>query len=377
MNFINFDHGNSKQNFYTTIDRDQSQLDFFVMYDQEPITPGICDIYKQRLQDHIEINQQHLLEDLSWTAVSTLWFRKMTWPLWCSSEYQGDGIDGVAEAGYIPCSYFYHAFIARDWYRHWQYSPALTVQDKSSAPYRFLVYCRETTGSRRYRRRVILFLKSMQSKVKYDWHNVAQVPADYSAKITAEDATDSGIHLVLETLFNTNSLYLTEKVFKPIVMSQPFIIWGPPGTLEFLRRHGFQTFDGIWSESYDRELDHNRRTAMLEELVKQIADLPQAEYENLYKKCLPIIAHNRRRFFENQFMDSCWQELIKNFDQALAQRDSMELVNPGGQLCYYMSQNQKLLEIPFIRTVIKNRLKQQDVDYQHRILVRYPCFVDL
>lgn len=46
-------------------------------------------------------------------------------------------------------------------------------------------------------------------------------------------------------------LFVTEKTFKPIAFKHPFQVLGMPGTLEFLKNNGFETYDHIFDESYD------------------------------------------------------------------------------------------------------------------------------
>lgn len=375
--FVSFSDRSIHKNFSALDAGTQAKIDFFVMYDQEPASKEACVIYRQRLFDSIEPQSQSIIDSLPWTTIATLHYKTLKWPIWCSSEFKGAEIDMVDEAGFILCNYFYHAFIASDWYKFWRYHPLLQPQDKSDASYRFLIYCRDTTGSRQYRSQVMSNLMQLKSQIKYDWDNFSQISPEYSAKIIPEDAIDSGIHLVLETQFDSDSLYITEKVFKPMVMSQPFILWANPGTLGFLRNYGFKTFGDIWSEDYDLEPDHDRRMSMLLELVKKIASMSKEDYNELYKKCLPIIEHNRKHFFDSRFQDTCWQELVDSFDKALSRRKLLEETNPGGQLCYYLAQNPIMLEIPLVKTAIKNRLRTLEPDYQRRILVRYPCFVDL
>jgi len=47
-------------------------------------------------------------------------------------------------------------------------------------------------------------------------------------------------------------LFVTEKTFKPIAFRHPFLVCGMPGTLEFLRNLGFETYENIFDESYDK-----------------------------------------------------------------------------------------------------------------------------
>lgn len=58
------------------------------------------------------------------------------------------------------------------------------------------------------------------------------------------------------TVYRGNSVFLTEKTFKPIIMKHPFIMVSRPGTLKALRQCGYKTFHPFIDESYD-EIKNN------------------------------------------------------------------------------------------------------------------------
>ena len=80
------------------------------------------------------------------------------------------------------------------------------------------------------------------------------------------------IFITTETLFSSDAhnLFLTEKTFKPIALSMPFIVIGNPYILKRLRNLGYKTFDTLWDESYDEEFDCHKR---MEKIVKLVEDI--------------------------------------------------------------------------------------------------------
>lgn len=52
-------------------------------------------------------------------------------------------------------------------------------------------------------------------------------------------------------------LFISEKTFKPIAHGHPFMIFGPPGILHYLKALGFATFDHVIDESYDAIKNHD------------------------------------------------------------------------------------------------------------------------
>lgn len=345
------------------------------MYDQEPLFDHALDTYKERM-DWI-INPQHgaIWDQASFADALAIWIRTASFPIYCHSELSSSEVRHLEQHLYIPCYYWYHAFIARYWYNYWQYHHALTVRDKSHAPYRFLLYARDFSGSRQYRKQMVSRLYRHKDKIMYNWQAQNTVSSHYSALIDTEHANQTGIHLVAETLFNVDKIHLTEKVFKPMVMGQPFIIWGPPGTLTYLKSYGFQTFDQVWSEAYDRETDHEQRMLMLVQLIDQLAALSDDQYQQMYQKCLPMIEHNRKRFYSSTFMDFCWQELDGNWQQALTQRHSLLEQHPGGHLFYIMSNNADFMQIPALSSMLYRFLDQFDAERRARVLRYYPQLI--
>ena len=70
---------------------------------------------------------------------------------------------------------------------------------------------------------------------------------------------DCDFQLITET-FSDHTLVLTEKIFKAIIMKQPFIILGPNRIYKFLQERGYKTFDHLlglntWkgTSNYDSE----------------------------------------------------------------------------------------------------------------------------
>jgi hypothetical protein len=89
---------------------------------------------------------------------------------------------------------------------------------------------------------------------------------------------NSYFSLVTETFFfrremyNTideQTIFFTEKIFKPILMHHPFMVVSRPGTLHYLRKIGYKTFSPYVDESYDLvEDDQARMMAVVKEVER-------------------------------------------------------------------------------------------------------------
>lgn len=102
------------------------------------------------------------------------------------------------------------------------------------------------------------------------------------------------INLVSETLFFTNSIFPSEKVWKPMLMGQIFIVMSSPGYLDALRKLGFKTFHPYIDEEYDLMYDPVERAHAIVKSLKKIVTMNTVEFETLLKNCQPIILHNKK-----------------------------------------------------------------------------------
>lgn len=116
----------------------------------------------------------------------------------------------------------------------------------------------------------------------------------------------SFLHVVLETVVDRQ--HLTEKIFKPIVLRQPFVLVGGIGSLEYLRSYGFKTFGSFWDESYDEIENLDERMQAIADIVNNIGAMSLNELESMRTGMQEILDHNYNRFY-NGFSKDCWQEL--------------------------------------------------------------------
>lgn len=108
--------------------------------------------------------------------------------------------------------------------------------------------------------------------------------------------TQSYCHLVLETLFDVDQsggAFLTEKTWKCMKFGQPFVIIGPVGSLDILRRSGYRVFDHAIDNSYDTIEDNTQRYLAAR---NSIAKIQQQDMHAWYLRCLDDVRHNQWQF---------------------------------------------------------------------------------
>jgi len=120
------------------------------------------------------------------------------------------------------------------------------------------------------------------------WHNRG---------MTAQHYADTYFNIVTETWPADPSFFVTEKIFKPIVNLQPFVVCGLPGNLKYLKEKGYETFKEWFVEDYDNIEGHPQRMYYLTREIVRIANMSHEDLHKKYlitwEKCL----HNRKRFF--------------------------------------------------------------------------------
>ena len=246
--------------------------------------------------------------------------------------------------------YFFHGFAALDWYRgHYalNYNKSIVKQYN----YDFISFNRIVNNDRSYRIYFVSLLKEQgllpHGQVSFnvtdnlfdDWqdetanvnsklsehakqhaeHNLtdtSKIVIDYpelpgSASADIPRGNSAFWHIVTETVFYYDKLHLTEKIFKPIVSKQPFMLVASPGNLAYLKSYGFKTFDSVINESYDLIQDNDAR---IEAVVKQLywyCNLTPGEKTNIIQQLEPIIDYNFHHFY-GEFRHIITNELLDN-----------------------------------------------------------------
>ena len=105
---------------------------------------------------------------------------------------------------------------------------------------------------------------------------------------------DSYIHIATETMFTDSSkCFISEKVFRPIINLQPFLLFGDYGSLRKLKGLGFKTFSPFIDESYDMEQDHRKRLLLLRKELLKLNSMPLQEIHDWYYSITDILIHNQ------------------------------------------------------------------------------------
>jgi hypothetical protein len=118
------------------------------------------------------------------------------------------------------------------------------------------------------------------------------------ASLNVQAHLDCFLNIITETLFDTDSIFISEKTYKPIYMCQPFIIFGSPHSLKKLKELGYKTFDKWWDESYDNEMDINKRFDKIVNILEQISEWDMDKCFSIKEEMQDILIHNYKNMFK-------------------------------------------------------------------------------
>ena len=265
-----------------------------------------------------------------------------------TSECDSENVQQVcAKYNWKELYYFFHCWARLDWYRGYDKTFLITSPKQRRITKTFIAPNRIIAGERRHRLEMLyhIFKNNMLDNhiscpdtcpvenisvyeavkplaEKYpDIESVfacAQLPIQFAGETDHpmhscwlslfDQAGNSLLYLVTETVATGRRLHLTEKTFKPIALGMPFIIVGTRGSLKYLRSYGFRTFEGIWDESYDFAED-DVRIECIGNLLSSLDKLSIEAKQNLFAQAQEVIEHNWNHFYNGGFEAVLWQEL--------------------------------------------------------------------
>ena len=120
---------------------------------------------------------------------------------------------------------------------------------------------------------------------------------------------DTVCSIVSETNDNDYEVFMTEKIWKPIIAQHVFVVHGNHLYLQKLREMGFKTFGNYFDESYDLEKDSNQRIDKLVSLCEDlklkcdngsIVERGNKKWQDIYLQTKALRKHNYDTFFDKE-----------------------------------------------------------------------------
>ena len=312
---------------------------------------------------------------------------------------------------FYDVNYFFHGLCASDWYRGYRFDSSITSPSERKLTKKFITFNRITGSNRVYRTLLIGELTDVldQGYVSYSEHcpvhdeyytnalyakwreyeldhvyiekiinnlNKLNFPlridsdennipnGSYSIGPTRE-LMSSFLHIVTETMFWDERTHLTEKIFKPIVAKQPFVLVGCANNLEYLKSYGFKTFDRWWDESYDNIIDPIERIKAIAEIIKDICNKSLSELENILAEMNDVLTYNYNWFYSDNFINLIYNELTDNLKTVLVELRDSKFKNIAIDRFDDAFRSGFILGTPTLRDLYISR-KSIQTQYQHK-----------
>ncbi len=315
------------------------ETDYIFFHDQEPVDP---DLYS------------HLFDEVLKRNTDVWWPNKPNPFGHVIVSERGESVEHLCQKyEWTSHYYFYHGWACQDWYRGYDRTFLIPRAQDRKPTQTFMSPNRIVAGKRDHR---VLFLYNVFKQGLAHNHisaprictyenvnistvarkycstypdieqvfNQAELPRLFAGEDTQQmtscwlsnfaEAQDSLIYVPTETVYFGRRTHITEKTFKAIALEMPFVLVAPAGSLEYMREYGFQTFDGIFDESYDTETDDIRRVEQVVKLLKDLDGLSLKERQQIHRACLPRVEHNYNHFYCGGLTDVLWTELITMLD---------------------------------------------------------------
>jgi len=138
------------------------------------------------------------------------------------------------------------------------------------------------------------FIKQLKGRESYQCDDV-DLNVNQALNLNPNHYLDSYFNVAVETLVNGDVIFLTEKIYKPIICGSPFFVLGNRGTISELRNMGFKTFDKWWDESYDDLYSHWERSKRVFSTLEELNKKPKSELNNILKEQQNILIDNYNR----------------------------------------------------------------------------------
>lgn len=133
----------------------------------------------------------------------------------------------------------------------------------------------------------------------------------YIRRINDQVCLDTFITVVSEAhcADGDETMFLSEKLFKPIACKQPFMVMGNKDSLRMMRKMGYKTFDGFLDETYDGLPTHER----LQKIIETLREIDSIEDKiEWFKSMQSIVEYNYTNLIDKLFrVPDSFAEIIK------------------------------------------------------------------
>ena len=121
---------------------------------------------------------------------------------------------------------------------------------------------------------------------------------------------DTACSIVSETNDNDYEVFMTEKIWKPIIAQQLFVVHGNYLYLQKLRDMGFRTFNNYFEEAYDLDRDPDMRINTIVDVCDRLRDAP---WQDIYLQSKALREYNYNNFFNKEKLSLAINDTLNLF----------------------------------------------------------------
>ena len=196
------------------------------------------------------------------------------------------------------------------WYYMYNKHKGKTFEfDHSDKKYDFLYLNKEPRDHRMKLYNKLLNKGVLENSLYTNWPG-RKLPANYElpwAQDYPQYGMDQDIHekpyndtacsIVSETNDNDHEVFMTEKIWKPIIAQQLFVVHGNYLYLQKLKEMGFKTFNNYFEEVYDLDRDPDIRIDTIVDVCDRLRDAP---WKDIYLQSQALRQYNFNYFFNEE-----------------------------------------------------------------------------
>lgn len=146
------------------------------------------------------------------------------------------------------------------------------------------------------------------------------VPLPYLDDEIHFEKTDITFHLrcfmglVIETFYESSTVFFSEKLYNIIAYKQIFFYVGGYKSIQYLRDQGYYVFDDVFDLSYDNIQNPGERIVAARKSFLEVMSNPIEQIQEIYYNHRPQIEHNYKLFRQDNFLDK-FTSSIKEYIQ--------------------------------------------------------------
>lgn len=159
----------------------------------------------------------------------------------------------------------------------------------------------------------ILFLNQIPVPKSYINPNIPPNGSDFYKEFAVD--------LVSESVFDYPSVYISEKILRPILCTTPFIILGAVGTIRYLQSFGIKTFDDYWDESYDSIEDPSERFLAVMKQAEIVSKWPLDYLKQINLELESRLLYNRQIILD--YIDQVFKPIYKEISDNVQNKNTV------------------------------------------------------